>query len=106
MMDTTIDVYGYDQCAIVLRYVFEKEVKEKLIGLKVVQSTAAENLLQILISTFQILDLKVENYIANLFDGASNMSGQYNGVSAKLKDLVPNHVHTWCYAHVLESCNV
>lgn len=96
-----MDVSGYDQCAIVLRYVFEKEVKEKLIGVKSVQSTTGESLLKTLLSIFQINELKVENCIANAFDGASNMNGEYNGVSAKLKDLVPNHIHTWCYAHVL-----
>ncbi|XP_050547479.1 uncharacterized protein LOC126909133 [Daktulosphaira vitifoliae] len=29
------------------------------------------------------------------------MNGEYNGVQAKLKELLPRHVHTWCYAHVL-----
>ncbi|XP_031353775.1 uncharacterized protein LOC116178426 [Photinus pyralis] len=29
------------------------------------------------------------------------MSGVYNGLTAKLSAIVPTHIHTWCYAHVL-----
>ena len=36
------------------------------------------------------------------------MSGQYNGFTAFLKKESPGHIHTWCYAHVLNSvlCDV
>lgn len=101
LMDTTIDISGYDQCAIVVRYVDGKEVKERLLGLKTVQSSTAQGLLQDLLTELEKHELKVGNCVADAFDGASNMSGEYNGVSAKLKELVPNHTHTWCYAHVL-----
>jgi hypothetical protein len=39
--------------------------------------------------------------IGDSFDGAANMSGVYNGLQALLKQVRPSHVHTWCYAHVL-----
>ena len=29
------------------------------------------------------------------------MSGQYNGFTAFLEKESPGHIHTWCYAHVL-----
>lgn len=47
------------------------------------------------------LDLPLNNCVANAFDGAANMSGQYNGITAKLPEVIANHVHTWRYAHVL-----
>ena len=36
------------------------------------------------------------------------MSGQYNGFTAFLEKESPGHIHTWCYAHVLNLvlCNV
>ena len=34
-------------------------------------------------------------------DEALNMSGQYNGFTAFLEKESPGHIHTWCYAHVL-----
>ena len=39
LMDTTTGVSGFDQCVIVLRNMFETEVKERIIGLKCVQSS-------------------------------------------------------------------
>ena len=39
--------------------------------------------------------------IANATDGASNMQGQYKGFPALMTSQSPNHVHVWCYAHVL-----
>ena len=29
------------------------------------------------------------------------MSGQYNGYTAFLEEESPGHIHSWCYAHVL-----
>ncbi|XP_050547293.1 uncharacterized protein LOC126908980 [Daktulosphaira vitifoliae] len=86
-MDTTMDVSTHDQCVIVLRYLKENvenekssvEIKERVIALKKVISSSGQD----------------------AFDGAANMNGEYNGVQAKLKELLPRHIHTWCYAHVL-----
>jgi len=101
MMDTTMDLSSYDQCSIVLRYVPHNEVYERLIGLKHVTSTSGNSLFETLKDTLAELDLPLNNCVANAFDGAANMSGQYNGVTAKLSEVIANHVHTWCYAHVL-----
>ncbi|EZA59350.1 Zinc finger MYM-type protein, partial [Ooceraea biroi] len=101
LMDTTMDVSSYDQCVIVLRYLLEREVKERVIGLKCVQSTTGESLFNTLLKILSTTGLAVENCVANAFDGASNMSGEYNGVSSRLMNIIPNHLHTWCYAHVL-----
>uniref|UniRef100_A0A2S2QRP4 Zinc finger MYM-type protein 1 n=1 Tax=Sipha flava TaxID=143950 RepID=A0A2S2QRP4_9HEMI len=101
MMDTTMDLSSYDQCSIVLRYVPHNEVCERLIGLKHVTSTSGNSLFETLKDTLAELDLPLNNCVANAFDGAANMSGHYNGVTAKLSEVITNHVHTWCYAHVL-----
>lgn len=101
MMDTTMDLSSYDQCSIVLRYVPHNEVCERLIGLKHVTSTSGNLLFETLKDTLAELDLPLNNCEANAFDGAANMSGHYNGVTAKLSEVITSHVHTWCYAHVL-----
>ncbi|KAE9523384.1 hypothetical protein AGLY_016332 [Aphis glycines] len=101
MMDTTVDLSSYDQCSIVLRYVPHNEVYERLIGLKHVTSTSGNSLFETLKDTLAELDLPLNNCVANAFDGAANMNGQYNGVTAKLSEVIANHVHTWCYALVL-----
>ena len=47
------------------------------------------------------LNLEMSKCVGNSTDGASNMQGQYRGFSALLSTYSPNHVHVWCYAHVL-----
>lgn len=101
LMDTTIDVSGNDQCAFVVRYVLRDMVFERMLSLKCVTSTTAQSLLDSLLNVFKEEGIRIEDCVANAFDGASNMSGPYNGLTAKLADIVPNHIHTWCYAHVL-----
>ncbi|XP_050516717.1 zinc finger MYM-type protein 1-like [Diabrotica virgifera virgifera] len=100
-MDSTTDVSGFDQCIITLRYVNRTEVKERIISLKRVHSATGENLFKTILETFLFVNLDVKNCIADSFDGAANMSGEYNGVSSKFKQLQPNHIHTWCEAHTL-----
>jgi hypothetical protein len=39
--------------------------------------------------------------IGDSFDRAANKSGVYNGLQGLLKQVHPNHVYTWCYAHVV-----
>ena len=43
----------------------------------------------------------MENIIGESFDGASNMRGEFGGVQKLIRDVSPNSVYTWCYAHVL-----
>ena len=49
-------------------------------------------------------DLRVPftNLVAQTYDGASNMSGKYNGLQAKFKELAGERViFVHCYAHTL-----
>ena len=45
--------------------------------------------------------VSLKGCVSDSLDGASNMSGIYSGVQALMKAEQPNHIHTWCYAHVL-----
>lgn len=47
------------------------------------------------------IGLTLEQCIGDSFDGAANMSGVYSGLQALMKAARPSHIHTWCYAHVL-----
>ena len=76
LMDTTMDVSGFDQCVTVLRYVFETEVKERIIGLKCVQSSTGENLFNFFLKILNTTVLDVKNCIANSFDCKHEQSVQ------------------------------
>ena len=51
--------------------------------------------------SFAETNIDVSKCISDSTNGASNMSGQYNGFRAFLEKESPGHIHTWCYAHVL-----
>ena len=51
--------------------------------------------------SFAEANIDVSKCISDSTDGASNMSMQYNGFTAILEKESPDHIHTWCYAHVL-----
>ncbi|KAF0696605.1 Zinc finger MYM-type protein 1, partial [Aphis craccivora] len=85
ILDTTQDITVKDQCAIVIRYVDNHSVHERLISLNVLK----------------LNDINVKNCVANATDGAANMQGEYNGFNAWLNETAPNQVHVWCYSHVL-----
>ena len=100
-LDTTQDIMTQDQCSIVLRYVYEGVVHERLLSLVKATSTTGEALFNLLNSTLQKHGLDIKNCVGDAFDGAANMSGAYNGVTAKISSVASLHVHTWCYSHCL-----
>ena len=50
----------------------------------------------------EYLSIEIKFCIGDNFDGAANLSGQYNGVQAKVKEVASMYVHVWCYAHTLD----
>ena len=66
--------------SIVVRYVSDTaEVVENLVGLVEVLSTTADNLLHSLLLKLKSYNLALDYLVGQCYDGASNMSGCYNG---------------------------
>ena len=100
-MDTTQDITTQDQCSIVVHYVHDGYVSERLLSLVKATSGTGEALFTILKNTLEKYGIDIKNCVGDSFDGAANMSGIYNGVSAKIASVASLHVHTWCYSHSL-----
>jgi len=47
------------------------------------------------------LGIKIENLIGQGYDGASAMSGLYNGVQKHIRDKIPHALYVHCAAHSL-----
>jgi hypothetical protein len=100
-IDTTQDVSCQDQCSIILRYAHNGLVCERLLFFVKATSSTGEGLFDLLKANLDRLNIDMENCIGDSFDGAANMSGQYRGVQARIREVAENHVHVWCYAHTL-----
>jgi len=102
MMDETTDVSGNEQATIIIRFVDnEDSIQERLIGFSDVSRTDSETLFKLLKDTLTSQGLSLLNIRGQRYDGASNMSGEHQGLQARIKDEAPKPVYVHCYAHCL-----
>ena len=61
----------------------------------------ASSLSEYILKTLSDLHINIQFCVSQCYDGASVMSGQYAGVSAKIKELNNKAVYVHCCAHRL-----
>ncbi|KAK2703246.1 hypothetical protein QYM36_018263 [Artemia franciscana] len=79
-MNTAIGISGNDR---VVWFVHGPKVVERLLSLECVRLTSTEALLVSLRDALEEVGIAIEHCVATDIDGASNMSGAYNGLTAK-----------------------
>ena len=103
--DTTSDVSKHEQFCLCVRVVTKSgDVSEHLLFLTRAVSTTAEQLLNHIAKEIERLNVPYKNLVAQTYDGASNMSGKYNGLQAKFKELAGEHTFRPLLCPHLESC--
>lgn len=103
MCDAVSDRANNELMSLVVRYATDSGiVREALVALIDVDSTTASNLCDVVVGRLEKLHLPLEFVVAQCYDGAANMSGQYTGLQARLKDTCPRKpIYVHCWAHVL-----
>ena len=101
--DSTPDVAHKEQLSICVRIVGRGGlVSEHILACKEATSVTANGLFLIIIKAFELKGVSFEKLVAQTYDGASNMSGCYNGLQAIIKEKIGNHIlYVHCYAHSL-----
>lgn len=99
-LDTTQDISVTDQCAIVVRYVKNTIVYERLLDVVQCTSSTGQSILELFKNVILANGIDVKKCVGNSTDGAANMQGHYNGFTAWLNNETLL-IHVWCYAHVL-----
>ena len=75
---------------------------EHIFACKRARGTTATALFAVIIKALEPKDVLFEKLVAKTYDGASNMSGCYNGLQAIIKENVGDHViYVHCCAHSL-----
>ncbi|KAJ8049944.1 Zinc finger MYM-type protein 1 [Holothuria leucospilota] len=101
MVDGTQDITGVEQESVCIRHVDEDlNVHEHFAGLHEVPSSSGEMISSIIFDVLTRLGLSINNLRAQTYDGASNMSGKYNGCQAKMKEQQPLARFFHCSSHV------
>ena len=82
IVDETTDITGLEQMSVCLRYVSETfEVHEAFVGLYQTDTTTGERLASLIMDALQRLQLPISALRGQCYDGASNMSGEFRGMS-------------------------
>ncbi|KAL4085416.1 hypothetical protein QTP88_027275 [Uroleucon formosanum] len=102
IIDSTPDISHIDQLSIILRYTLDSgKPVERFIEFIPNTGHKAQDMIDALIKTFDKHDIDINNCRGQSYDNASNMSGVYNGLQAKIKQLNSLAYYVPCSAHSL-----
>ena len=101
MADETTDVAGHEQLTVVIRYVFENNIREQFICFARADDLTGEGLAQQIMSILHQSGINSSKMIGQGYDGASSMSGVACGVQAMIRQSHPAACYVHCAAHAL-----
>ncbi len=99
-VDDTTDVSCMSQLVIILRYLVNGEIKERLLGFHKAQVKTANAITKLITEQIQCYNLK-EKLISQTYNGAVTLRGSYGGVQTQMKQTFPYAHFIHCYAHEL-----
>ena len=100
--DETPDSGKIEQLSLFVRYVRNGTIEERLLSVEpAMDQTTAEALLHTIRDKLENCGIAISNLRGQCYDGASNVSGIYTSLQARVKELSSSALYTHCYAHVL-----
>jgi Domain of unknown function (DUF4371) len=103
MVDEARDASTKEQMAVVIRYVNKRGcIVERFLGIVHVFETTAITLKMALEDLFGKYDLALSRLRGQGYDGASNMSGEFNGLKALILSENNSAYYVHCFAHQLQ----
>ncbi|XP_042414977.1 zinc finger MYM-type protein 1-like [Zingiber officinale] len=103
LLDEARDCSVKEQMAVVIRYVNKYgEVIERFMAVVHVATTTAACLKEAIDSLFAKYGLSVARLRGQGYDGASNMSGEFNGLKSLIMKENPYALYVHCFAHQLQ----
>lgn len=101
--DGTTDASNTEQFSLTLQYVDDNmETHSDFLGFYSAPDSSGETLFMCVRDVFLRLNVPIERLQGYCFDGASNMSGRFSGVQARLKKLCPESLFVHCANHSLD----
>lgn len=102
VLDSTPDISHVDQLTFVIRYVAVDGMPvERFICFVPNVGHKSEEIVNSVLGLFEKYNLDISNCRGQSYDNASNMSGIYSGVQARIKQLSPLAEYVPCAAHSL-----
>ena len=98
---TTPDVAHVDQLSLVVRYIENGKPVERFVGFTPIKSHKSEPLTSDILETLNALTLDIDLCRGQWYDNASNMSGKYTRVQARIKEVNRCASYVPCAGHSL-----
>jgi len=101
-IDSTPDISHGDKLSFMVRYVLETGLPvERFLCFVSNPGHKALDLINAITNTLKSHDIDISDCRGQSYDSASNMSGQYSGVQARIKEINPLVYYVPCNAHSL-----
>jgi len=103
-IDSTFDISRTEQVSFIVRYVEESgKINERLIAMKNAAITTGQALFNLFSGVMDQHSFNWKSYlVGQSLDGAASMSGKYNGLQAKIKEICPQATFVLCHTHRLD----
>ncbi|KAL4100668.1 hypothetical protein QTP88_020702 [Uroleucon formosanum] len=102
IVDSTADISHTDQLAFIFRYVTNNgEPVERFLQFLANPRHKSKNLADAVFMVLGENEIDINNCRGQSYDNASNMSGIYSGLQARIKEACPHAVYIPCAAHSL-----
>lgn len=111
LLDTTQDISKKDQLSIIIRTCHiirnndmlpqKLDIKETFLGFFELKDHSAAGMTGEVLNILKNLNIPIQKCYGQGYDGASVMSGAYNGVHAQIKNIQPNAEYVHCASHNL-----
>lgn len=102
VVDSSPDISNVDELAIIIRYVQQSgtPVERFLCFIPNVGHGSAA-LFEAVLDVLSKYNIDIQNCRGQSYDNASNMSGAYSGLQARIREVCPEAIYTPCSAHSL-----
>ncbi|XP_057298780.1 52 kDa repressor of the inhibitor of the protein kinase-like [Hydractinia symbiolongicarpus] len=106
LADKLLDCSNKEQLSLVIRYVdSSRNIKEDFLKfLHCKEGLTGADLAQLMLSALQNLNLDFSNCRGQGYDGAGNVAGHLNGLSARLLSVNKKAIYVHCHSHRLNLC--
>jgi len=100
-VDSTPDCSHVDQLTFIIRYVKEGKPIERFLEFIPIQEHGSEYLANTILAFLEENQIPIEDCRGQTYDNASNMSGAYSGLQARLQELCKLAIFIPCAGHSL-----
>ena len=105
IVDGTQDLSNKDAQAVIVRYISQVtgnlQPVERVTEVFTTADSSGQGMCDQVVLVLNDLSLELQWIVGQSYDGASNMSGKYTGLQAKLRELSKKALYVWCQTHRL-----